>query len=261
MTEAVSINPGTFLEGGLFDGVLTITGAKFVDDFTYQGKQKATLAAIITFCDEDGETHEQAYTSGDSKKFTPSDDGKKLIPVGNSKQLFKNSNFFILMQEVVNAGFPADQLTDSIDCLEGLHADFTRKAQADLTKRQGVGKEGATILVPTEILILPGEEGDRFEASKKAKGKKGTTAKPGQPKKSTPADDSAVSDAAAEAILEVLSDNDGAITKKALVGKLMKSVPKDNENRKGILSLAAKNTFLSGADVPWSYDGSELTME
>jgi hypothetical protein len=262
MTNAASLNPTTFVEGGLFDGVLTITDAKFVDDFTYQGKQKATLAAILTFCDEDGETHEQAYSAGDPKKFTPSDDGLKLIPVGNSKQLFRGSNFFLLMNETVNAGFPPDQLSDTIDCLIGLHADFTRKAQAELTKRQGVGKEGATILVPTEIITLPGDDGDRFEANKKSKAPKSNKPKPGakSAKKDAPADDSELTDAAVEAIMGVITDNDGSITKKALVGKLMKSVPKDNEHRKGILSLAAKNDFLSGDDATWEFDGSELTL-
>lgn len=262
MTTAASLNPTTFVDGGLFDGVLTITDAKFVDDFTYSGKQKATLAAIITFVDEDGEAHDQAYSAGDTKKFTPSEDGMKLIPVGNSKQLFKGSNFFLLMQETVNAGFPQDKLSDSIGCIHGLHADFTRKPQADLTKRQGIGKEGATILVPTEILTLPGEDGDRFEANKKAKSKSGKTTKPGQTKKSAPANDD-IKDAAVEAIMEVLGASESdppSITKKALVGKLMKSVPKTDTNRKGILSLAAKNDFLSGDDATWEYDGSELTL-
>jgi hypothetical protein len=258
MTDAVSINPGTFIEGGLFDGVLTITEAKFVDDFNYGGKQKATLAAILTFINEDGESNEQAYSCGDPKKFTPSDDGKKLIPVGNSKQLFRGSNFFLLMQETANAGFPGDKMSDSIDCLEGLHADFTRKAQAELTKRQGIGKEGATILVPTEIITLPGEDGERFEANKKAPQSK--KSQPGGKKKEAAPADSEVTDAAVEAIMEVITDNDGSITKKALVGKLMKSVPKDNANRKAILSMAAKNDFLSGDDATWEFDGSELTL-
>lgn len=257
MTDAVSINPTTFVEGGLFDGVLTITGAKFVDDFTYGGKQKATIAAIITFCDEDGETHEQAYSCGDPKKFTPSEDGKKLIPVGNSKQLFKGSNFFLLMRETVNAGFPTDSLSDSVDCLEGLHADFTRKPQAELTTRKGISKEGATILVPTEILTLPGEDGDRFEPNKKSKAPKGKTSKP---EAAQNAGDDEVIEAAVEAIMEVLGDNDGTISKKSLVGKLMKSVDKTNPHRRGILSLSAKNAFLGGDAATWEFDGSDLTI-
>jgi hypothetical protein len=260
----ISINPETFVDGGLFDGLLTITGAKFVDDFDYGGKQKKTLAAIISFTDEDGNTNEQAYTCGDPKKFTPSEDGTKLVPVGNTKQLYRGSNFFLLMQETVNAGFPTDKLSDDITCVVGLHADFTRKAQADLTNRKGVGKEGATILVPTEIITLPGEDGDRFEASKKAKPKAGKKTTPKAAKKeekaAAPAVDSDVNEAAIEAITGILADNDGSITKKALVGALMKSIDKTDTNRKAIIGLAAKADFLGGEDVPWEFDGSELTL-
>jgi len=161
----VSIRPSEFVEGGAVpvDRNLLWKECRFV---LYDYKRKdgsvaaTTIAAVIKFVDDDGAEYEQAYSAGDPNRFAPSADGKTLEALTESANLSKSSNYFILMNALINAGFPENKLGEDISALDGL---YTHNIGIPEPKRSGlmrVAVEGArerVISVPDSIIKLPWE--------------------------------------------------------------------------------------------------------
>ena len=121
----MSLKPSEASEGGAFPrGYLTVTAAKF-GEHHYQTKDPhgnptpaldenkkpiITMAAIITLENDTGDQFEQVYSIGRPDRYTVSADGQVL----EGGLLSKNCNFYKLMTEVVNQGYPEGSIKDNL---------------------------------------------------------------------------------------------------------------------------------------------------
>src|SRR3990170_8564334 len=97
----VSIRPSNFVEGGAVpvDKNLLWKECRFnLFDYTRKSGEvvATTVAAKITYVDDDGTEYDQQYSVGDPERFMPSKDGKTLIATVEGSSLSKSSNFYIL---------------------------------------------------------------------------------------------------------------------------------------------------------------------
>jgi hypothetical protein len=166
----VSLRPSEMVEGGAVpvDQNLTWKNPEFVL-FDYQGKAKNTTALHLTLVSDDGTEHEQYYSVGDPERFSPSEDGKRVDPVGAAQALSKSSNFYLLMDALVKAGFPENRIGDDITILNGLVAFHIGLAEP---KRAGLAKAPAAdgSVAREKILSVPSTI-IKFPWDKKATGK------------------------------------------------------------------------------------------
>lgn len=175
--KGLSLRPSDAIEGSAVapDGNYRITGSK-VELWDYNGKAPATVAIKLTMSGDDGSEFVQYYSAGDPTRLQPSEDGKRLVPTSEAvKGLNKSCNAFILLSNMVNAGFPENKIGDDMSVFEGTYAQFqqipeperkTLKRAVDENRRQSV------IPVPVKILQLPWEKkGAAPKTAAKATGK------------------------------------------------------------------------------------------
>ena len=121
----MSLRPSEASEGGVFPrGYLTVTAAKF-GEFHYISKDAngnptptldenkkpiVSMAAIITLENETGDQFEQVYSIGRPDRYTVSADGQVL----EGGVLSKNCNFYKLVVECVNQGYPEGNIKDNL---------------------------------------------------------------------------------------------------------------------------------------------------
>ena len=172
----VSIRPSQFVEGGVVpvDRNLLWGPCRF-NLFDYTKKDgtvvATTVAAKIHYKDDEGTEYDQEYSAGDPKRFAPSADGKTLEALTSSENLSKSSNYYILMNALINAGFPENKLGEDISVLDGL---YTHNIGIPEPKRSGLVREVAegarerVISVPDSIIQLPWEGKGKAALAKKA---------------------------------------------------------------------------------------------
>jgi len=171
--QGISIRPEDMVEGGAVPAEknLLIESARFAL-YDYNGKAPPTVAAKLDLVDDEGTQYTQYYSAGDPLRFGPSPDGKTLVALGAAQNISKSSNFYTLMTNLVNAGYPENKLGSDISTLDGLYAFWTAVPQQ---KRAGLKKdEGAeapkfekVVLVPSQILRMPGEKAGKAVPAKK----------------------------------------------------------------------------------------------
>ena len=156
----MSLKPSEASEGGAFPrGYLTVTAAKFGEhhymtkdgngnptpSLNDQGKPTITMAAIITLENETGDQFEQVYSIGRPDRYTVSADGQVL----EGGLLSKNCNFYKLMTEVVNQGYPEGSIKDNLsETFVGMSAYWDEMPNGQ-----------RTLIVPQGQLTLPGVNG------------------------------------------------------------------------------------------------------
>ena len=156
----MSLRPSEASEGGAFPrGYLTVTAAKFGEhhymtkdangnptpSLNDQGKPTITMAAIITLENDTGDQFEQVYSIGRPDRYTISADGQVL----EGGVLSKNCNFYKLMTEVVNQGYPEGSIKDNLsETFVGMSAYWD---EMDNGTRK--------LIVPQGQLTLPGTNG------------------------------------------------------------------------------------------------------
>ena len=157
----MSLRPSEASEGGAFPrGYLTVTAAKF-GEYHYQTKDPQgnptpaldenkkpiiSMAAIITLENETGDQFEQVYSIGRPDRYTVSADGQVL----EGGILSKACNFYKLMTEVVNQGYPEGSIKDNLsETFVGMSAYWDE---------MNVGGT-RTLIVPQGQLTLPGVNG------------------------------------------------------------------------------------------------------
>lgn len=168
----VSIRPSDFVEGGVVpvDKNLLWKMVRF-NRFDYTKKSgevvASTLALRVDYVDDDGGEYAQQYSAGDLERFqpNPADGGKTLVAIGAAQALSKSSNAYILLNAVVNAGFPENRIPENgdVSIFDGLYAYHIGLPEP---KRSGLVRavvEGETarervISVPSQILRLPWEK-------------------------------------------------------------------------------------------------------
>lgn len=264
MANAASLNPEDHIEGGgLIDDVdVEITEARF-DMFDYNGKAAPAPALRVEMVTEEDEKDIQYYSVGNAASWAPSDDGSQIMAIGKDTALRMTTNCGILLKSLIDAGFPGDKLGDDISILDGLKCHVLRipapkrSGLNTVPAAEGEKKFEKTILIVSEILTLPWEKAAKKKASKKSSGG-GAAKKKAATKKAVPAEDEAdLNESATEAIMGLLAENDGSITKKELAGKLFQSL-KGDSNQGAIVKLGFNDEFLS--EGPWDYEDGTLTM-
>ena len=162
----MSLKPSDASEGGAFPrGYLTVTAAKF-GEYHYQTKDQQgnptpaldenkkpiiSMAAIITLENETGDQFEQVYSIGRPDRYTISADGQVL----EGGILSKACNFYKLMTEVVNQGYPEGNIKDNLsETFVGMSAYWDEMPNGQ-----------RTLIVPQGQLTLPGVNGTGPAAS------------------------------------------------------------------------------------------------
>ena len=156
----MSLKPSEASEGGAFPrGYLTVTAARFAEhhymtkdgngnptpSLNDQGKPTITMAAIITLENDTGDQFEQVYSIGRPDRYTVSADGQVL----EGGVLSKNCNFYKLMTEVVNQGYPEGSIKDNLsETFVGMSAYWDEMPNGT-----------RTLIVPQGQLTLPGTNG------------------------------------------------------------------------------------------------------
>src|SRR5437868_4688184 len=128
-----TFDPEGFAVGGglLDDADVLIKSARF-QHFTYPGSDKTTTALMLILEDAEGKAHEQPYSVGDTDKFAPSDDGKKVLLTGTATSINAKSNFAQFAKSLIDAGVPRTFLqTDDIGVLDGMRIHVIGVAQKD----------------------------------------------------------------------------------------------------------------------------------
>jgi hypothetical protein len=226
--QRVSFRLDNFSQGGVLpEGDYLIKDASFVL-FTYTSKDGvagATTTALRLLLQElqngepVGDEIEQHYSVGSPEFFVPSEDGLGLVAAGSKTTLAKGSNFFIFMENVINAGFPEDKFDNDASIFNGtkghivhipaperknLKQSSVLSGQVQDNKR----KFDPTIPVFKTIIQLP------WETSKKAPAKPAatkTTPKPAAAATKAPEPEASETDYTQLAgfILDVVTGNGG----------------------------------------------------
>ena len=156
----MSLKPSEASEGGEFPrGYLSVTTAKF-GEYHYMTKDTQgnptpaldenkkpiiSMAAIITLENETGNQFEQVYSIGRPDRYTVSADGQVL----EGGVLSKSCNFYKLMTEVVNQGYPEGSLKFNIsETFVGMTAYWDE-----------IPNGQRSLIVPVRDLALPGTNG------------------------------------------------------------------------------------------------------
>jgi len=246
----VSIRPSEFVEGGAVpvDRNLLWRECRFAN-FDYTKKDgtivASTVSGKIIYRDDEGTEYTQHYSAGDPNRFQPSADGKTLEALTESANLSKSSNYYILMNALINAGFPENRLGEDISVLDGL---YTHNIGIPEPKRTGLVRETAegarerVISVPDSIIKLPWEN-------------KGKAAAPAKKAAVTSVDEDA-GDAEADAltmVTEMLADAD-KVTRQQVATKAIRG--KNQPVAKLVFSPKFAEV-LTGAG--FALDGEEIT--
>lgn len=256
------LNPKGFSEGGgLLDDInATVKEARF-EIFDYQGKGTAAPSMRFTLALEDGSDVTQNWSCGKATDWQPSEDGKTLVAIGRATALNRQSNIALLLESIVNSGFPEDKIGDEITVFEGMEAHFIRvpaperKGIAKRTDAQGNVIE-QTILTVDKINKLPWE---KKAAAPKGAAKAAAAPAKGAPAKAAPAAAAAgdLTEVASNAIVEILAENPEGIAKAQLPALLFKKLA-THPQKAQVLQVAFKDDFLSSGS--WTYEGGKLSL-
>ncbi len=253
----VSLKPSEFVEGGAVpvDRNLTWKECRF-NIFEYKKKDGTvvgtTTAARINYVDDDGAEFEQQYSVASTDRFIPSGDGKQLVAVGAAQALSKSSNFYILLNALINAGFPENKISEDISTLDGLYTyniGLPEPKRTGLVREPAEGAREKVLSVPSQILRLPWEK----------KGGKGTPVK--ATTKTASVEESGDSDAVTAKAIALVEKNlvDGETTRQKLAVSVFKTLAKDPD-KDAVAALIFKAEF-QGALLANGYnvDGEKIS--
>ncbi len=163
----VSLKPSDAVEGGAVpvDMNLTWKEARFniFDYLRKDGTSAAqTVALRVKYVNDDGTEYEQQYSVGSPDRFTISEDGKILGP--DDAKMARSCNCQVLLNAVVNAGFPENKLGSDASVLDGLYAfhiglpEPKRSGLAPRVLAEGQVAREKVLSVPSQVLRLPWEK-------------------------------------------------------------------------------------------------------
>lgn len=253
--KGVGLAPSSMVEGGglLSDIDVTIKEASFVM-WDYAGKKPIPVpAARFLMADGEGVDHEQYWSAG-SGKFAPSPDGSRLVPLVGDAAINSGSNFALLIQSIVNAGFPENRLEDDITIFQGMKAHMERVAAPRRNIQKAPRADGKvyedTVLIVTKIIKLPWEAAGKGGSKAKPTGK----AAPAEPEEGG---EDEMSGLAMTTVMGLLTEK-GRMTKQQLLGAVFQAL-KEDPNRNAIVQVINQDEFLKGG--PWTYAKGSLSME
>jgi hypothetical protein len=274
----LSLRPSTFTQGSLLDDIdAEVVRARFVQ-YDFEGKAENNPTCILLVL-KDGEGHEsgQYWSAGDPAYFVPSEDPKNedlngitLVQVGDKTSLNGGTNAALMLNSLVQAGFPEDKLdSGDLRALEGMVAHWNRVPQpkrSNMAARPGQASDRTPmVLIATQIKTMPGEAKPAKAAGKPngavaaprpaATGTKASAA----PSAATPPSEEMVTELQGE-LVALFADKGVSEMKKAEIARnLFGTIDKANPNRNKLISMAAKDEVLKGLDG-FTYNGSVLAQ-
>lgn len=243
--DLVSLNPDDYGEGG---GGLDDMDGKIIEAraviFDYDGKFDPSPGALLKVDVGADEPLTQFWSIGSSNDWEPNADGTGFKPIGKRTTIVKTANLGMLITSAINAGFPKDKVKNDLTVFEGLECHFDKVA----VERKGLGNKETSTIIITKIHKLPGG--------------KGSTAKKGASKGSTKASAEVSEEVKVKAIACVMRIIEAQGEKypdgvpKSKLGPLafQDEELKGDADKGKISTLVYKESFLSGEDVPWTYD-------
>lgn len=268
----ISLRPSSFTAGGglIDDADVTIERARFVQ-YDFEGKTEggaAALCLLLLLKDSEGGEHPQYFSAGNLAYFVPSEDPKNedlngitIVKVGEKDSMNGGTNCAIMLNSLVQAGFPEDKLdAGDVRVLEGLVGHVNRVPQP---KRSNIAKkEGARdpmVLVFTKILSIPGEATKGGAKSATSRDAQARTAKSATPTAQTGGDD--LTEELTGELIGLFASMGVTELKKVQIGQgLFKTIDKTNPNKNKLISLGSKDEVLKSLEG-FSYNGSILTKE
>lgn len=261
------LSPKNQVEGqGLLDDVDVTFAEVRIANWDYNGKVPVPVPALkVDMAQDDGSIHTQYYSVGKGTDWQPSEDGKQLIAVGKATGITNSSNCALLINSLVDAGFPENRIPEDVSLLEGLRAHMTR---IPAPKRGGVVKapraDGRvfedTVLIVGTIITLPW---DVKKAATAAKGKPAVAAAgvAAKPAAAVAAADDDIDSRCSEILLEILAETaetmPNGIPKGQIPGLAFKKVAKDPSKNK-IVTRIFQDAFLNAG--AWVYTNGVVTM-
>lgn len=177
MGTAVSFKLGNFAAGGgLVDGEYLLQ-KHTIENWDYGGKGSQTIALHVravpgkatgkNFAPHSSEGQDQYYSIGDPTAFGPDPTGTKVVAIGTRAQLSNSSNFFIFLENLVNAGFPEDKFDNDVSVFDGMVVRITNIPAPKRSIASNVVAQGdqsqqreRTIPVVSAVIKLPWESGN-----------------------------------------------------------------------------------------------------
>jgi hypothetical protein len=170
-----------FVQGGIFsDGDVQFMNCRF-GLFDYNGTQDESPAFLVTAktINKDGtlseEEMELVWTVGSLSDFTPSEDGDTLLSEDGVK-LKKGSNFFYLLETMINHGFTPTKPTAS--AFNNVQVHLTRTPIQGRTMKDGAKTDNGVPLVTKFIGVAKKGAAAKVGGKPALVGKSAATAKP-----------------------------------------------------------------------------------
>jgi hypothetical protein len=183
--QRVSGNPDTFVSGGLINDIdVTITDAGTTTWDMNGAVDPSTPFFVAELTDENGNQHTQYWSNGQPADWQPDESGEGFVSPSGKTVLNNSSNFAMLLQSLVDAGFPKEQFDDgNFKVIIGTKCHVIQKT----LERQGLIRTGknasrpSTVLLVSKIYSLPGADTANTPArttGSKVPAKTASTAKP-----------------------------------------------------------------------------------
>lgn len=281
--QFVSLNPDDATAGGFMADVdADIVKARF-EETTYGGNADPSCALIIGYQKAgDDEVREQIYSCGPLTKYTPSEDGTRLVPQGGQKGLSKQSNAYQLMLSLMNAGWPKTgdrSLAFDISVIEGANVHLDEIVIQREFKDQP-DRKPKPIAVVSKINVFPWDAAKATAAGGPGKPKGVATPKPtakstaGGKAPTAPAaasseDAAAIDTFARTVVLDALISGKGEVKKAQLVQLGFKAkygtdagqVPVAKKSL--VVQKLGADAFLNAgaAEGYWEYDGTKVSAD
>jgi len=250
-------------------GLLNDVDVKFAEvrvvTWDYNGKVAVPVPALkLTMELDDGSMQDQYYSLGKATDWQPNEDGTQIVAVGKATGIANNSNSALLINSMVNAGFPENKITDDVRCFEGMTAHMSR---IPAPKRGGVVKapreDGRvfedTVLVVESIISFPWDKKAPAGKPKTTGAAKPAAAKPAAAPVPEEGEADEVDTRCAEVLLEILGENPNGVGKSQLPGLALKKVAKE-ANKNLIVARIFQEAFLNAEGQPWVFANGKVTM-
>ncbi len=249
-----SLRPSSFVEGGAVPTDMNLLWKEVrYGLFNYPKKGETqesstgpeTVAAIIKYVSDSGQEFDQAYSIGGPDRYKVADDGKTI----DGPEIVKSSNFALLVNALVNAGFPENKLPEdgNISVLAGLYAYHIGLPEPKRTGLERPVVEGQVarpkvLSVPAKILRLPWEKKGAKTAARTAPAAAVAAGKPAAGGTGAGGNDGAdVTKEALDFVAKQMGE-DGKITRQDLASAVFADLAED-PNRDAIASLIFTPAF------------------
>jgi len=274
----VSIKPSNLSSGGILnDVVMSVSSSRF-EMFAF-GDSGERPAIVFRGETEDGEERVQAWSCGKEGDWSPSEDGRELLPLSSKTSLHEKSNAGMLLASLINSGFPEEDVDEDISVFEGGEYHFIQvkpEGREDLEDEDGHKRKVGTVPIVDQIVNMPGKGGSKA-SSRSSKTSKSSSKTAKASSKVKPADkasskskatdkggddDESRAKAAILATLEEMGDEakEQGVNREDLGSRAYSNVT--GRGKQAVLNIILDADWLGSADhaEDWEFDESDDTV-